>query len=186
MKVGVRCGEWWGCDSRRSERRWGTINMPTEEQEENKELLRQHFEAINERDRDKVAALHTEDVVVHGGGRELHGIDAVLERWWKQLEAIPDLTDTVEMLLAEDDKVAVRYTTTGTHEGELMGIEPTGNTVEVTSMAVVRIEDGKLAEWWNHPDRYGTFQQLGFLVIPRPTTLVRTIIRKGKSWLLRG
>ncbi len=157
------------------------MSSPT--QEENKDLIRQHFTAINERDRDTVADLHAEDVVVHGGGRELHGIEAVLDSWWAQLEAIPDLTDTIEMLLAEDDKVAVRYTTTGTHEGELMGIQPTGATVDVTSMAVVRVEDGQLAEWWNHPDRFGTYQQLGFVVLPRPTSMVRMGIETVKSRL---
>lgn len=82
------------------------------------------------------------------------------------MEAIPDLTDTIDLLLAEDGKVAVRYKTTGTHEGELLGIEPTGETVEVTSMAVVRVEDGKIAEWWNHPNRFDLFRQLGAIESP--------------------
>lgn len=137
--------------------------------QDNKELVRRHFSAINNRDRDAVARIHAEDVVVHGGGRderELEGIDAVLQLWWAQLEAVPDLTDTIDMLLAEDDRVAVRYTTTGTHEGEFLGIEPTGETVAATSMAVVRVENGKLAEWWNHPNRYEVFKQLGVINPP--------------------
>jgi steroid delta-isomerase-like uncharacterized protein len=160
--------------------------MATQNPEENKDLVRQHFDAINQRDREQVADLHAEDVVVHSGGREVHGIEAVLDDWWAQLEAIPDLTDSIDLLLAEDDKVAIRYTTTGTHEGEFMGIEPTGESVEVTSMAVVRIEDGQIAEWWNHPDRFGTLQQLGFMVLPRPTSMVRMGIAKIKSRLFGG
>lgn len=135
-------------------------------EQDNKELVRRHFRAINDRDRDAVAQLHEEDVVVHSGGRELQGVEAVLQSWWSQLEAVPDLSDTIEMLLAEDDKVAVRYTTTGTHEGAFRGIEPTGEAVEITSMAVVRIEDGDLTEWWNHPDRFGLFTQLGVVEPP--------------------
>lgn len=140
--------------------------MPSSTQEENKELVRRHFQAINERDREMVAELHAEDVTVHSGDRELDGLEAVLVSWWAQIDAIPDLTDTIDMLLAEGDKVAVRYTTTGTHEGEFLGIEPTGEEVEVTSMAVIRVEDGQLAEWWNHPDRFGLFQQLGVVEPP--------------------
>jgi len=136
----------------------------------NKELVRRHFRAINERDRDAVAQLHAEDVVVHGGGRTLGGVEAVLQSWWSQLEAVPDLTDTVEMLLAEGDTVAVRYRTTGTHEGAFRGIEPTGEAVEITSMAMVRVEDGELAEWWNHPDRFGLFTQLGVVEPPGEST----------------
>lgn len=131
-----------------------------------KALVREHFAAINDRDRAAVADLHADDVVVHSAGRELSGIDAVLEDWWKQLEAIPDLEDTIDMLIADGDRVAVRYTTIGTHEGEFLGIEPTGETVEVTSMAVVQVADGQIVELWNHPDRFGLFQQLGLIDAP--------------------
>lgn len=132
-----------------------------------KTLVRQHFEAINDRDRDTIEDLHADDVMVHSGGRELRGVDAVVEDWWAQLEAIPDLEDSVEMLIGEGDTVAVRYSTTGTHEGSFLGIEPTGREVEVTSMAVMRVDDGQIAEIWNHPDRFGLFQQLG--VVDAPT-----------------
>lgn len=132
----------------------------------NKDLVRRHFRAINERDRDAVAKLHAEDVVVHSGDGELEGIDAVVRSWWSQLEAVPDLTDTIELLVADEDTVAVRYTTTGTHEGTVRGIEPTGETVEVTSMAAVRVDDGEIVEWWNHPDRLGLYEQLGVLDPP--------------------
>lgn len=125
-----------------------------------KAIVRKHFEAINDRDRSTVADLHADDVVVHSAGRELSGVEAVLEDWWGQLEAIPDLEDRIDMLIAEDDRVAIRYTTTGTHEGEFLGIKPTGNSVTLTSMAVVRIEGGEIVEWWNHPDRFGLFEQL--------------------------
>jgi steroid delta-isomerase-like uncharacterized protein len=140
--------------------------MTASTKEANKDLVRRHFDAINERDREAVAELHADDVVVHGGGRALEGIEAVLQSWWAQLEAVPDLTDTIDMLLAEDDIVAVRYTTTGTHEGEFLGIEPTGKTVEATSMAVVRVKNEELAEWWNHPNRYEVFKQLGVIDPP--------------------
>lgn len=140
--------------------------MTASTKEANKDLVRRHFNAINERDREAVAELHADDVVVHGGGRVLEGIEAVLQSWWAQLEAVPDLTDTIDMLLAEDDKVAVRYTTTGTHEGEFLGIEPTGKTVEATSIAVVRVKNEELAEWWNHPNRYEVFKQLGVIDPP--------------------
>lgn len=123
-----------------------------------KDIVRQHFTAINERDQKTVAELHAEDVVVHGAGREVEGIEAVIEEWWAQLEALPDLTDIIDMLIAEDDMIAVRYTSTGTHEGEFFGIEPTGKEVEVKSMAVVRIENGEIVEIWNPPDRFGLFQ----------------------------
>lgn len=134
--------------------------------ERHKALVREHFEAINERDQAKVAALHADDVVVHSAGRDLVGIEGVIDDWWAQLEAVPDLQDSIDTLIAEDDRVAIRYTTTGTHEGEFLGLESTGASIEVTSMAIVRIEDGEIAEWWNEPDRFAFFNQLGLIEDP--------------------
>lgn len=144
---------------------------PTDDSEESQAdrteaLVRDHFAAINDRDRAAVAALHADDVVVHSGGRQVTGLEAVIDDWWSQIEAFPDLEDTVEMLFAADDRGAVRYTTTGTHEGAFRGIEPTGTAVEVTSVAIVRVEDGEIVEWWNHPDRFGLFHQLGLVTPP--------------------
>lgn len=131
-----------------------------------KALVREHFEAINQRDQSKVADLHADDVVVHSAGRELVGIEAVISDWWAQLEAVPDLRDSIDMLVAEGDRVAIRYTTTGTHEGEFLGLDPTGKAVEVTSMAIVRIEGEEIIEWWNQPDRFEFFRQLGLIEDP--------------------
>lgn len=131
-----------------------------------KALVREHFDAINERDRTKVADLHADDVAVHSAGRELVGIEAVINDWWAQLEAVPDLKDSIDMLIAEGDRVAVRYTTTGTHEGEFLGLDPTGASVEVTSMAVVRVDGDEIVEWWNQPDRFEFFRQLGLIEDP--------------------
>lgn len=136
------------------------------ESEHAKALVREHFDAINERDRSKVADLHADDVVVHSAGRELVGIEAVISDWWAQLEAVPDLQDSIDMLIAEEDRVAIRYTTTGTHEGEFLGLDPTGASVEVTSMAVVRIDGDQIVEWWNQPDRFDFFRQLGLIEDP--------------------
>ncbi len=68
--------------------------------------------------------------------------------------------------MAEGDRVATRWTGTGTHEGELMGIAPTGNRVEVAGMVISRISGGKIAESWSNYDALGMMQQLG--VIPSP------------------
>lgn len=133
-----------------------------------KALVRAHFDAINDRNRKAVADLHAEDVVVHSAGREIHGVEAVIEDWWAQLEAMPDLVDTIDMLIAEGGHASVRYTSTGTHEGEFRGIEPTGEPIEITSMAIIRVDEGDIVEWWNHPNRFALFQQLGLIDASNP------------------
>ena len=75
--------------------------------------------------------------------------------------ALPDLLMTVEDLIAEGDKVVTRWTARGTHQGELMGIPPSGNRVEVTGISVDRIEGGKFVEGWANYDALGMMQQIG-------------------------
>jgi steroid delta-isomerase-like uncharacterized protein len=78
--------------------------------------------------------------------------------------AFPDLRITVEDQLAEGDRVATRWTATGTHQAELLGIAATGKQATITGLTIDRIEDGKIVESWNNWDTLGMLQQLG--VVP--------------------
>lgn len=75
--------------------------------------------------------------------------------------AFPDMEVEIEEMVAEGDFVVFRAVERGTHESEFMGIPPTGNSFEITGMAMHRIEDGKLAETWANWDMLGMLQQLG-------------------------
>jgi predicted ester cyclase len=79
--------------------------------------------------------------------------------------AFPDFHYTVEEMIAEGDKVAGRVTAHGTHQGEFMGIPPTGKQATWTETHIGRYAGGgKLAEHWVSGDQLGMLQQLG--VIP--------------------
>ena len=80
--------------------------------------------------------------------------------------AFPDARHTFDDLVAEGDKVALRFTFSGTHTGEFQGIPPTGRTVKIAASVVDRFVDGKLVEHWSLIDTMGLMQQLG--VIPEP------------------
>jgi steroid delta-isomerase-like uncharacterized protein len=80
------------------------------------------------------------------------------------LSAFPDLEFTIHDVACEDDLVAVRWTATGTHEGELMGIEPTGERVENAGMEFDRVRDGQVVETHVVWDALGMLRQLG--VVP--------------------
>ncbi len=82
------------------------------------------------------------------------------------LSAFPDMRVTVEDVIAEADKVVTRWTIRGTHRGELMGIAPTDEQVEIEGITIQRIEGGKIAEEWERYDNLGTMQQIG--AIPSP------------------
>src|SRR5215216_3844008 len=67
-------------------------------------------------------------------------------------ESFPDLSITVEDVMAEGDRVAARVVMRGTHRGEFQGIAPTGKRVEVKAIDMFRISNGKIVEHWGHAD----------------------------------
>jgi predicted ester cyclase len=88
-------------------------------------------------------------------------VDAIGEYWADQrlremltrgcltyLEAFPDLHVSVDEVIAEGDRVFVRSTITGTHDGEFKGIAPTGRNVAAECAEVFRVADGKLVGYW--------------------------------------
>jgi predicted ester cyclase len=73
----------------------------------------------------------------------------------------PDVISTIEDLIAEGDKVVARWRSRATHQGNYMGIPPTGNEVEFTGISFYRIEGGKIAQSWNIEDQLGLMRQVG-------------------------
>ena len=82
------------------------------------------------------------------------------------IKAFPDLRVTIDDEIATGDKVVVRSTWTGTHQGEFQGIGPTGKRVTFQVIDICRFENGKLVEHWGQTDALGLLQQLG--AIPAP------------------
>ncbi|MDQ5823563.1 MAG: ester cyclase [Chloroflexota bacterium] len=80
--------------------------------------------------------------------------------------AFPDLSVTIEHMIAEGDKVAQRWTLRGTNKGEFAGIPPTGKQISVGVIEILHFADGKVVERWGQVDNMGMLQQLG--VIPAP------------------
>ena len=78
----------------------------------------------------------------------------------------PDVVSTIEDLIAEGEKVVARWRSRATHQGEYMGIPPTGKEVEFTGISVYRIERGKIAESWNVEDKLGLLRQIGAVAEP--------------------
>ena len=79
------------------------------------------------------------------------------------LAAFPDISFTVEDMIAEGDKVVTRWTMNATHKGQFGGIPPTGKRVSITGVDISRIVTGKFVESWMYSDRVGLMQQLGVM-----------------------
>lgn len=136
--------------------------------EDNKQFMQQFVEeAINKKNLDAIDELVAEDFVEHvpfpgqGPGRE--GLRQVLATF---LSAFPDIRWTLEEQIAEGEKVVSRFTMTGTHRGDFLGIPPTGKSVNIWGVVIDVVRDGKFAESRIIMDTLGLMQQLGMIPMP--------------------
>ena len=137
--------------------------------EQNKALYRQFVEEVfNRGNTSAIDELVAPDFVEH---EELppgvpSGREGVKQLSIMLRSAFPDLKATIDDILAEGDKVAARMTWRGTHKGEFMGIPPTGKSVSVGVIDVVRFTGDKFVEHWGLMDNASMMQQLG--AVPAP------------------
>ncbi|WP_254530237.1 ester cyclase [Natrinema gelatinilyticum] len=136
--------------------------------EENKEIVRKFpEEVISEQNIDLIDEIATEDVIDHHDTfGKTQGREALKETTEYLYEAFSGPSATVKDVVAESNRVAIRWSSRGIHEGEFMGFEPTGKAyvIEVTMFA--RMKDGKIAERWVLSDTLGMLQQFGVIEQP--------------------
>jgi predicted ester cyclase len=80
--------------------------------------------------------------------------------------AFPDLRASIHRQVTEGDLVVTHKTFSGTHDGELMGVAPTGRAVAWDVIDIVRVRDGQLVEHWNVVDAMALMTQVGAVVAP--------------------
>ena len=134
--------------------------------DENKDISRRADEELFNRGNLSIAdELFTSNFVYHDpvSHEEWRGPESVKSYATMLRVAFPDLHQTIEEQIAEGDKVAYRWTARGTHQGEFMGIAPTGKRVEMTGISIARLIDGKIEEIWENYDALGMMQQLGIV-----------------------
>ena len=137
--------------------------------EENKALIRRGFEEfVNRKNLAPVDELIAPNFVGYYSGvpEPVRGRDGFKQLLSMYHSAFPDLKVRIEDIVAEGDKVAVRLTFRGTHQGELMGIPPTGKSIALTSINIFRVEGGKAVEQRVNTDDLGMLQQLGVMTPP--------------------
>lgn len=137
--------------------------------EANKALIRAVFEEVwNRGDVDRIDELFAAGYVRHGLPPDADpGIAGEKQHRADFREAFPDLVITAEDMVAEGDRVAVRYTWRGTYQGAWPGIPQAGIPVTVTGIASHRVVAGKVTDLWVVGDELGLMRQLG--AIPTPS-----------------
>ena len=131
-------------------------------EEENKAgQLRVFEEIINKRNFEIMSELFTPNYSFSSPlGIEIKGADGFKEGMVRFSNAFPDIHCRIDDMFAEGDKVATRYTMTGTFKGEYMGVAPTGKKFEIIGILITCWVDGKEVKAWESRDMLGFYQQL--------------------------
>jgi steroid delta-isomerase-like uncharacterized protein len=127
--------------------------------EENKAIVRRLVEAMDRGDLSVIDSLFASDVSAHFMDIKLN-LSQIKEAAAGFNAAFPDLRHTIEDLIAEGDRVVLRARDRGTHRGPYRGIPATGRPVEFDTIAIYRIENGKVAEVWQQMDVQALMKQL--------------------------
>ena len=125
-------------------------------------LVRASVDALNAGDKDTLLAVVAPDFVIHYAElpEPLQGRETWKQGFELMKHAFPDLEVHVDDMVAANDKVAVRLTLSGTHQGEFQGIPPTGRKIRYVSHEFYRVADGLIAEEWICSDTASLFRQL--------------------------
>jgi steroid delta-isomerase-like uncharacterized protein len=137
--------------------------------EQNKELARKWVEAWNKKDFESYNELLAPEFALYYPSRSTDGRsqEETIEVGKMLAKAFPDISWSVEELIATEDKVVFRVIERGTHEGEFIGISPTGKKYEMSAIWIARIENGKIIEQREDFDMLGLYQQLGMELKPK-------------------
>jgi steroid delta-isomerase-like uncharacterized protein len=130
--------------------------------EENKAIVLRYFQEMDRGNIDIIDEIMAEEYIDHNPA--LPGIEPGREgtrQYMRMLKAaFPDATHTIDDIIAEGNKVMTRVTARGTFLGECIGYQPNGNVVEISGIAVHRIEGGRLVEHWAQADMAGFMRQI--------------------------
>ena len=134
--------------------------------EENKEVVRRILEydavKLHKEGGYRKSLFHSPSYKDHGSMGEMN-LEELSQSYCSLAEAFPDFKFTIEDMVGENDKVAVRYRFDGTHLGNYLGIPPTGKKAFIKNQGIFRIKGGKLEESWRISDMLDFMHQMRLL-----------------------
>ena len=142
---------------------------------QNKGLIRRYYNAMwNTWDFARAEELLAEDIKFRGSlGQETRGRAAFCDYMRRVQRAFPDFHNSIEELVAEQDRVVVRLSYTGTHRGAIFGVAPTKSTIRYAGVAFFRIRRRRVAEGWVLGDLLSLLRQIAPRSLPPALRLVR-------------
>ena len=104
--------------------------------------------------------IYAEDFIGHFPAGTVRGRAGIKERVEAHRTAFPDWTEEIDDTIAQGDRVAARFTSRGTNDGEFLGSPATGHRVEISEVVIFRLADGQIVEQWVYPDMLSMQRQL--------------------------
>ena len=159
----------FGCQDKEAMAELGEFRAQKAVEKQNKALESRMWEAWGKGDFEAFKELLAPDFAYYkpSGSTKSSSIEEVIEIGKMIHSAFPDITFSIEELIAEGDRVVVRFIITGTHSGEWFDIPATGNKFEHSGISISRIENGKVVEGWREIDMLGLYEQLGMELKPK-------------------
>jgi steroid delta-isomerase-like uncharacterized protein len=119
------------------------------------------FEEVwNKGRREAVAEMMGPDAVLHEGGTDSVGPDGFHPFFDRLNAALSEIRVMVHDTIAEEDRICIRWSCSGKHTGEGLGIPVTGRSFEITGMSILRVAEGRIVEGWQNWDMLGMLQQV--------------------------
>jgi steroid delta-isomerase-like uncharacterized protein len=158
-----------GCQDKEAMAELEEFRAQAQVEEQNKELARNVHLAWEQRDYDLIRASCAPDLAFYSPSSTKFESD--LEQGIEFADSIysgiSDYDISIEDIMAEGDKVAIRAILRGTHTGDVFGLPATGNKIEQSQILIFRFENGKIVEIWEDYDSIGFMQQLGMELKPK-------------------
>jgi steroid delta-isomerase-like uncharacterized protein len=136
--------------------------------EQNMDIIRQAVQAVNSRNLGLVPQFMAPNFKRHdlaGVFEEVIGREEVADLLQMLLRGLPDVQLNIERIFGTDEYVAAYLTVVGTHQGEFLGVQPSGKQIVFNQINLYRFEDGKITETWQLADLASILQQIGRLDI---------------------
>ena len=145
-----------------------SMHHTTEQLDGNKALVRRFIDEIFLKgDFGAVDELLTDDFTPHTWGDMKPGRDGLKAAITRVSAGLSDPKMTIDDVIAEGDRVAVRLTSSATQSGDFMGMPPSGKRYEIGEIHIFRLRDGRVCEHWHQADFMGMMRQLGATPQPR-------------------
>jgi steroid delta-isomerase-like uncharacterized protein len=157
-----------GCQDKAAMAELEEFRAQAQVEEQNKKLIIRLIEEMDKGNFDIFDELSSDDYVCHFSWiPEPLNREARKQFMKATMVSFPDFNHTIEDVIAQGDKVVLRLTNRGTHEGAFRGIPPTGKEIEYTAIFIGQFVDGKVVETWVEANILGLNMQLGMELKPK-------------------